>query len=238
MNVSLDLSPGQLSKLRNGHSIRISPAMVGRGTDLIIDPMTYNNLAKKLDKGKGAVFKIGPAEINMNKVEGSGLFAGGGNKSGKINRLKKGNRWRDFSRDTVNMGMDLGERGLDIYNRQKERPLQAIKGLFGKGEMQGGNIFKKVKKAYNKNVKNTELGQALRQTANNLITDGYEAGSKIAGSNKYTRPIGEHMKKNKERDVKNITRYTGLGLRMSGRGVCSGCGASMNDQFLFQNVAI
>ena len=37
MNVSLDLSPGQLSKLRNGHGIRIGPAMFGKGVDMIID---------------------------------------------------------------------------------------------------------------------------------------------------------------------------------------------------------
>lgn len=239
MNVSLDLSPTQLSKLRNGHSIRISPAVVGRGTDLIIDPMTYNNLAKKLDKGKGAVFKISPSEINMNKMEETtGLFAG----AGKVNRLKKANRWRDFSKDTVNIGMDLGQRGLDMYNKQKERPLKAIKGLFGRGEMEGGNIFKKVKKAYNKNVKNTELGKALRDTASNIIRDGYDATQKVTGSNKYTKPVSEHMKKNRDRDVKKITRYTGLGLRMSGRGesgsVCSGCGMPYNDQFLFSNVAI
>jgi hypothetical protein len=41
MNVSLDLSKGQLSKLRNGHAVRNTPAFVGRGVDLIIDPMTY-----------------------------------------------------------------------------------------------------------------------------------------------------------------------------------------------------
>ena len=48
MNVSLDLSPAQLSKLRNFKGVRITPAMVGRGVDLIIDPMTFNNMAKKI----------------------------------------------------------------------------------------------------------------------------------------------------------------------------------------------
>ena len=49
MNVSLNLSPGQLSKLRNGHGIRIGPSMFGNGVDMIIDPMTFNNMMKKLD---------------------------------------------------------------------------------------------------------------------------------------------------------------------------------------------
>ena len=48
MNVSLDLSALQLSKLRNGHGIRIGPAMFGKGADMIIDSMTFNNMMKKL----------------------------------------------------------------------------------------------------------------------------------------------------------------------------------------------
>jgi hypothetical protein len=47
MNITLDLSIGLLSKLRNGHGISITPTMLGSGTDIIIDPMTYHNIAKK-----------------------------------------------------------------------------------------------------------------------------------------------------------------------------------------------
>ena len=101
MNITLDLSKGQLSKLRNGHGIRVNPTMFGSGVDLIIDPMTYHNMAKKLDKGKGIVIKMGSNEIEMNKMEGTGLFAGMGNKSGKISRHKKATKWRDFSNDTA-----------------------------------------------------------------------------------------------------------------------------------------
>ena len=50
MNITLDLSKGQLSKLRNGHGIRITPTMLGSGVELIIDPMTYHNMAKKMEK--------------------------------------------------------------------------------------------------------------------------------------------------------------------------------------------
>ena len=89
MNITLDLSKGQLSKLRNGHGIRISPTMLGSGVEMIIDPMTYHNMMKKLDKSKGVVIKMGSNEIEMNKVSGTGLFAGSGNQSGKISRVKK-----------------------------------------------------------------------------------------------------------------------------------------------------
>ena len=51
----VDLSEGQKSKLRNGHSIRILPRMIGSGVDMIVDPTTMNNISKKLEKGKGVV---------------------------------------------------------------------------------------------------------------------------------------------------------------------------------------
>ena len=71
MNVSLNLSPGQLSKLRNGHGIRVSRAMFGSGVDMIIDPMTYNNMVKKLERGKGAVISMSGGEIEQNRMEGT-----------------------------------------------------------------------------------------------------------------------------------------------------------------------
>ena len=74
MNITLDLSKGQLSKLRNGHGIRISPTMLGSGVEIIIDPMTYHNISKKMDKGKSIVIKMGSNEIEMNKIQGTGLL--------------------------------------------------------------------------------------------------------------------------------------------------------------------
>jgi hypothetical protein len=76
MNITLDLSKGQQSKLRNGHGIRISSTMLGSGTDLIVDPMTYHNIEKHMKKGKGVVIKMGSNEIEINKIQGTGLFAG------------------------------------------------------------------------------------------------------------------------------------------------------------------
>ena len=44
MNITLDLSKGQLSKLRNGHGIRINPTMLGM--ICVVADMTHN-LANK-----------------------------------------------------------------------------------------------------------------------------------------------------------------------------------------------
>ena len=74
-------------------------------------------MAKKLDKGKGAVITMGSKEVEMNKISGTGLFAEAGNKSGKINRLKKAGKWRDFSDDTLRKGIDTGyEQYKDAMN--------------------------------------------------------------------------------------------------------------------------
>jgi len=69
MNVSLNLSASQLSKLRNGKGIRISKAMFGSGVDMIIDPGNFHNMMKKLERGKGAVISMSGADIENNKVE-------------------------------------------------------------------------------------------------------------------------------------------------------------------------
>jgi hypothetical protein len=57
MNIILDLSKGQLSKLLNVHGIRITPTMLGSVVYLIIDPMTYHNMAKKWTKEKVSLSK-------------------------------------------------------------------------------------------------------------------------------------------------------------------------------------
>ena len=71
--VKLKLSDGQKSKLRNGHSIRISPAMVGSGADLIVDPVNFHNLQKHLGKNKGMIMKLTKEAIDENIVEGGSL---------------------------------------------------------------------------------------------------------------------------------------------------------------------
>jgi hypothetical protein len=275
MNVSLDLSPGQLSKLRNGHGIRVSRAMFGSGVDMIIDTMTFNNMMKKLERGKGAVISMSGADIENNKVEGTGLFAGSGNKSGKISRIKKARKWRDFSDETLRKGIDTGRYGYEQY-KEATNPLasegkKAIKGLskmFG-GEMEGEGFFDDVKKGYNRKVKNSKLGSALRDTAGMAIGDVYDRGAKELGKYKYGKPVSQYMKDAKGSNVKRLTGLTGLGLKLSGDGrmksavvekpsmadmkrlmakhgkglrmsggECEMCGGSMNDKFLFQDIAL
>ena len=81
--------------------------------------MIFNNMMKKLERGKGAFISMSGADIENNKVEGTGLFAGAGRTSGKISRIKKARKWRDFAGETVRDGIDLGRYGYDHYREAK-----------------------------------------------------------------------------------------------------------------------
>jgi len=235
--------------------------MFGSGTDLIIDPMTYHNMAKKLDKGKGAVITMGSNEIEMNKISGTGLFAGAGNKSGKISRIKKAHKWRDFSDDTLRKGIDTAKYGYEQYqeavNPLKSEGKKALKGLskmFGgeleseseDDEVQGGKIsFKGIKKAYNKNVKNTKLGKALREGAEKGIDNLYDKGVVKIGNTRHLGKVADLLKKNKKGNVAKLNQMSGLGLRLQqGKGMrlsggtCEMCGGSMNDKFIFSDQSL
>ena len=67
----------------------------------------------------------------ISKIEDE--FKGGGNKSGKISRIKKANKWASFSKGIVEDGMELGQKGLDMFNKQKDRqsPMGQLKTAFG-----------------------------------------------------------------------------------------------------------
>ena len=114
-----------------------------------------------MDKGKGVVIKMGSNELQMNKMEGTGLFAGSGNDSGKISRIKKATKWRDFSVDTAKQGIDTAKYGYHKYKEATDPVQSYLKKMFGFGEMEdmenfveGGMIsMADIKKSYNKNVK-------------------------------------------------------------------------------------
>ena len=266
MNIALNLSANQLRNLRNGKGIRISPSVFGSGTDMIIDPMNYNNLMKKLERGKGAVMSMGNAELEENEIQGSGLFAGAGRKSGKINRLKKARKWRDFSNETLRDGIDTAKYGYEQYKSAVNPIGSKVKSWFGgEMDMEGEGFLKDIKKGYNRKVKNSKLGKALRESSGKVIGDVYDRGAKELGKNKYGEPLSQYMKTKRGSNVKKITGMTGVGLRVAGDGrmksavvkpdlsklnlkhgkglrmgggACEMCGGSMNDKFLFNDQAL
>jgi hypothetical protein len=118
-------------------------------------------------------------------------------------------------------------------------------------KMNGRNVFTNAKKSYNKNIKNSELGTALRKYTGNILGDVYDKGEKQLGKNKYTRPISEYMRDTKKGNVDKLTKLSGVGLGLQGKGMrlsgagltmggscCGICGAGMDDKFLFQNQSL
>ena len=67
----------------------------------------------------------------ISKIEDE--FKGAGKTSGKISRIKKANKWAKFSKGIVEDGMELGQKGLDMFNKQKDRqsPMGQLKTAFG-----------------------------------------------------------------------------------------------------------
>jgi len=70
--VKIGVSPKQMSRLRNGHPVRI---MKGEGVNLIVHPHKYNHITKSFGNGKGAIVQLSPEELAANMgVEGGSIF--------------------------------------------------------------------------------------------------------------------------------------------------------------------
>jgi hypothetical protein len=84
--------------------------------------------------------------------------------------------------------------------------------------MEGEGFFDDIKKGYNRKVKKTALGKALRDSAGSAIGDVYDRGAREIGKNKYGKPISQYMRNERGSNVDKLTGYTGLGLRVAGNG--------------------
>lgn len=82
--ISIDASPKQLSRLRNGHRVRIKKSMAGSGFNLLVDPSKFDAVSRSFSKGSAYQIQLTPDEVMANKqavaqgeIEGQGIFAGG-----------------------------------------------------------------------------------------------------------------------------------------------------------------
>lgn len=62
--ISFDASPKQLSKLRNGHKVRIKR---GSGFNLVVSPTNYHLVTRAFTKNKGVELNLSQEEINHNE---------------------------------------------------------------------------------------------------------------------------------------------------------------------------
>ena len=73
----------------------------------------------------------------VSKIENE--FKGGGNKSGKISRIKKARKWTGYANDTARMGIDTARYGYENF-KDATNPIQgeAKKTAEGIAKMFGG----------------------------------------------------------------------------------------------------
>ena len=110
----------------------------------------YNKAKKQLKDYMEGKRKTKPGKAAMIILQQSGAiskiedeFRGAGNKSGKISRINKAEKWRDFSDDTLRKGIDTGSYGYEQYRKavfpvQTELKEAAKKGIKGFTKMFGG----------------------------------------------------------------------------------------------------
>jgi hypothetical protein len=78
--VKIQISPKQMSKLRNGHKVRLKkPDMSGSGINLIVSPENFSIVSKAFTRNKGSEIILSPQEILANReqapsMEGEGIF--------------------------------------------------------------------------------------------------------------------------------------------------------------------
>jgi len=63
--ISFDASPRQISKLRNGHKVRIKR---GSGFNLVVNPSNYNTISRAFRNSKGVELKLSPEELDINQA--------------------------------------------------------------------------------------------------------------------------------------------------------------------------
>lgn len=141
--VHIKASPKQLSKLRNGHKVRISPPIEGEGFNLIVDPSKFNTISRAFEKSKGVEIQLSPEEIMANKslspeehqkikaenqsMAGQGIF---GKKFDRFVRKVIGKKAKDvLYRGADRFVKPVLKTGLDIVGNNAPELLQA--GLSG-----------------------------------------------------------------------------------------------------------
>jgi len=137
--------------------------------------------------------------------------------------------------------------------------------MFGFGDLEqdveGGMLsISDIKKSYNKNVKNTKLGKALKGTAGSALGQVYDTGTNHIGNTRHLGSVADALKKGKKGNISKLTQLSGLGLKLQGGemkdaryrrpitmgngmrmsgGACQSCnGSGMNDKFIFENVSL
>lgn len=148
--VNFDASPKQLSKLRNGHRVRIKK---GEGFNVIVHPDTYNLVNKAFERNRGVEIALSPEEIEINRaispeqhmaykkanpeIKGEGIFGKKFDRMLKKHGLKKsayaiGEHLKPLAKAGITAGLASGAMALGAVQPQLVPFLPAgVAGLSG-----------------------------------------------------------------------------------------------------------
>ena len=199
------LSGTQISKILNGHSVRVS---AGNGHDIELSKEQFKKFIKAHKNGKGMTLTMDPYQMqNHQYLRGSGNVKKTAKGNAKrlitsatdrairaldgsgVNRLNKANRWESFANSTIRDGIDTAGKAARVYYDSTNPLAQMGLGI-------GGNL-KAVSKGNAKRLITSATDRAIRaldgsgvnrlkkagnweQFANATIRDGIDTAGKAA----------------------------------------------------------
>ena len=84
-------------------------------------------------------------------------------------------------------------------------------------DVEGGKIsMSAIEQSYNKNVKNTKLGKALKETAGTALGQVYDTVTNMIGNTRHLGSVADALKKSKKGNISKLTQLSGLGLKLQG----------------------
>ena len=199
------LSSTQISKILNGHSVRVS---AGNGHDVELSKEQFKKLSKGHNAGKAITLTMDPFQIqNHQYLRGSGnvkktakgsvkrLIVSGTDRAiramegSSVNRLKKGQRWEQFANATLRDGIDTAGKAARVYYDSTNPAAQMGFGI-------GGNITAVAKDAGKRlivagtdravramegsSINRLKKGQRWETFANATLRDGIDTAGKAA----------------------------------------------------------
>lgn len=194
--LSIDASPKQLSRLRNGHAVRVKK---GCGFNLLVDPSKFDAINRSFTRGSAYQLTLSPDELMANKqavqngeVEGMGIYTGG--------RINIGKAFKDFGKKA--------ERGLKKAGRTIDKGLATA----GKKTLKGLQTAEKVVR------KNPVTRNIVKKVLPIVAEKGIQALSTYAGLDPMTAKVLSTA--GKEGTTAGLTE-AGYGL-YAGRGMLPG----------------
>lgn len=170
-SIMVHMSPKQIARIRNGHSVLLKKPMEGQGINLIVDPGTYGLLTKTFDKGRGARVRLSPEEISAS-IEGGGL---------------KSTRSRGIAKKIAEEVFDDPSQKSDIIVTNAGGPHAKLTPSTISGVFDQSKFFQQMNKMTGDNIGNLQRA-AIGSAASALATAGYD--SKMVEAKDDTQVMG------------------------------------------------